>query len=104
MDTLFVAIDANFRLKRLNVSSHQRDPGLNHGYAYVVEETRFKDYLSKFDTVTQEKSTCNDHDAIKSALKRGGEGTAANGTGTAECGRHDMKRANGVGDLQKGER
>jgi hypothetical protein len=100
-----VAIDANFRLKRLNVSNHQRDPGLNHGYAYVVEETRFKDYLSKFDTrVGQEKSLCVDHDAIKAASKRGGEGMASNGTGTAECGRHDMKRANGVGDLQKGER
>ncbi|KAF8176561.1 hypothetical protein BJ912DRAFT_1024344 [Pholiota molesta] len=95
--TLFVAIDANFRLKRLNVSNHQRDPGLNHGYAYVVEETRFKDYLSKFDTrVGQEKSLCVDHDAIKAASKRGGEGW--------QCGRHDMKRANGVGDLQKGER
>lgn len=26
------------------------------------------------------------------------------GIGTVDCARHDMKRPNGVGDLQKGER
>jgi hypothetical protein len=35
---------------------------------------------------------------------RGGKGTDASGMGTIECSRHDMKRANAVGDLQKGER
>ncbi|KJA17059.1 hypothetical protein HYPSUDRAFT_70954 [Hypholoma sublateritium FD-334 SS-4] len=101
----FIAIDANFRLKRFNVSNNQRDPGLNHGYAYVVEETRFKQYLATYDKkIHEEKSTCNNHDAIKLAQQRGGAGTAANGSGTAECGRHDMKRPNGIGDLQKGER
>lgn len=103
--TQFVAIDANFRLKRFNVSNNQRDPGLNHGYAYVVEESRFKQYLATYDKkISEEKSTCNNHDAIKLAQQRGVAGTAANGSGTAECGRHDMKRPNGIGDLQKGER
>ncbi|KJA24436.1 hypothetical protein HYPSUDRAFT_136378, partial [Hypholoma sublateritium FD-334 SS-4] len=103
--TQFVAIDANFRLKRFNVSSGERDPGLNHGYAYIVEEKKFKHYLSIYDKkVHEEKSTCHNHDAIKLAQQRGGAGTAANGSGTAECGRHDMKRPNGIGDLQKGER
>ncbi|KAH9478096.1 hypothetical protein JR316_0010334 [Psilocybe cubensis] len=103
--SLFIAIDANFRLKRMNVSSDERDPGLNHGYAYMVESNKFKNYLATYDgRIADEKSTCNNHDAIKSANARGGHGTAASGLGTAECSRHDMKRPVSVGDLQKGER
>jgi hypothetical protein len=43
---LFIAIDANFRLKRKAVSSDEVDPGLNTGWAYFVEETKYKKYLS----------------------------------------------------------
>ena len=103
--SLFVGIDANFRLKRVNISNDERDPGLNHGYAYVVENAAFKKYLHEFgDIILDDKSTCNNHDAIKSASVRGGKGIAASGLGTAECARHDMKRPMAVGDLQKGER
>jgi hypothetical protein len=31
-------------------------------------------------------------------------GLAATGLGTVDCARHNMKRPNAVGDLQKGER
>jgi len=88
------------------VSTEERDPGLNRGYAYVVENQKFKTYLSTYDSlVPDDKSTCNNHDAIKSASMRGGKGTAASGCGTGgECIRHDMKRPISVGDLQKGER
>jgi hypothetical protein len=89
----------------MNVSSNERDPGLNHGFAYVVDDEKFKNYLRIYDhIIPDEKSTCNNHDAIKSASMRGGKGTDASGMGTVECSRHDMKRANAVGDLQKGER
>ncbi|KAJ3513190.1 hypothetical protein NLJ89_g3087 [Agrocybe chaxingu] len=103
--SLFIGIDANFCLKRMNVSSDLQDPGLNHGYAYVVDNTEFQAYLAKYGkAIPDDKSTCNNHDAIKSASARGGHGTAASGSGTAECARHDMKCPNAVGDLQKGER
>ncbi|KAG6877691.1 hypothetical protein C0992_009434 [Termitomyces sp. T32_za158] len=103
--SLFLGIDANFRLKRLNVSSQEQDPGLNHGYAYFVEESAFKSYLNRFGTlVPDDISTCNNHDAIKSASIRGGKGIDASGVGKVECARHDMKRPVSVGDLQKGER
>ncbi|KAF8875848.1 hypothetical protein BD779DRAFT_1475909 [Infundibulicybe gibba] len=82
---LFLGIDANFRLKRLNVSNSERDPGLNHGYAYFVHDTAFKN-------------------SSRIASIRGGKGTAASGVGTIECSRHDMKRPVSLGDLQKGER
>lgn len=100
---LFIAIDANFRLRRKNVSSDDVDPSLNAGRAYVVEEAAFREHLTAFDQLEDEKSTCNNHDAIKSASIRGGKDTAASGMGSAQCGRHDMKRPCGVGDLQKGE-
>ncbi|KAG6895616.1 hypothetical protein C0992_000364, partial [Termitomyces sp. T32_za158] len=102
---LFLGIDANFRLKRLKSSSDVVDPGLNHGYAYYVENTKFKAYLEEFGTkVEDDVSTCNNHDAIKSASIRGGKGVDASGVGKTECARHDMKRPISVGDLQKGER
>lgn len=42
---LFLALDANFRLKRKNVSSNEADPGLSKGWAYIVEETKYKAHL-----------------------------------------------------------
>ncbi|KAK0498005.1 hypothetical protein EDD18DRAFT_1308992 [Armillaria luteobubalina] len=103
---LFLAIDANFRLRRLNVSSNESDPGLNARYAYFVEEAAFRSHLAAFGKVIpeEEKSTCNNHDAVKLANSRGGNGAAATGVGAVVCGRHDMKRPMSVGDLQKGER
>lgn len=32
----FIALDANFRLKRKNVLSQKADPGLSKGWAYVL--------------------------------------------------------------------
>jgi hypothetical protein len=84
--TLFLGIDANFRLKRLNVSTQQRDPRLNYGFMYVVEETKFKQYLKDYsDKITEDMSTCHNHDALKSASMRGGKGTAASGIGAIDC-------------------
>ncbi|KAK0436073.1 uncharacterized protein EV420DRAFT_1623528 [Desarmillaria tabescens] len=103
---LFLAIDANFRLHRLNVSSDQSDPGLNLGYGYFVEETAFRNHIDMFGKVIpeEEKSTCNNHNAVKLANSRGGHGATATGVGAVVCRRHDMKRPLSVGDLQKGER
>ncbi|KAG6809276.1 hypothetical protein H0H92_000837 [Tricholoma furcatifolium] len=103
--SLFVGIDANFRLKRLKVSTEVNDPGLNKGYAFCVETNQFKKHLQDYGEAIQDDiSTCNNHDAIKSASIRGGKGIDASGVGKTECARHDMKRPVSVGDLQKGER
>ena len=45
LHALFLALDANFRLKRKNVSSDEADPGLSKGWAYTVEETKYKAHL-----------------------------------------------------------
>ncbi|SJL18952.1 uncharacterized protein ARMOST_22555 [Armillaria ostoyae] len=78
---LFLAIDANFWLCRLNVSSDESDPSLNLRYAYFIEETTFRSYLDTFGKVIpeEEKSTCNNHDAIKLANSRDGHGAMATG-------------------------
>ncbi|KAJ8703478.1 hypothetical protein PTI98_002100 [Pleurotus ostreatus] len=103
--SLFLAIDANFRLKRLSASSDIRDPGLSRGFAYFVEEKKYKEFLSAYtDLVVPEASTCSDYDAVKLASIRGGKGVSASGVGTIECARHDMKRPLSVGDLQLGEK
>jgi hypothetical protein len=44
---LFVAIDGNFRLKRKKVSSEERDPSLNEGWAFFVEEGPYKKHLEE---------------------------------------------------------
>ena len=63
---MFVGIDANFWLKRMNVSTEERDPGLNNGYAYIVGTAKFKEYLEEYDKkIPEAKSTCHNHDAIK---------------------------------------
>ncbi|KAG2353921.1 hypothetical protein BDR07DRAFT_1454304 [Suillus spraguei] len=74
--SLFVAIDANFRLKRCIVSKDAVDPSLSCGWGYFVDETAYKTYITDHGMVAQEKSTCTSHNALP----------------------------NGVGDLQKGER
>ena len=53
---------------------------------------------------TLQKSTCSRHDAVNLADSKPNHGYAASGGGTVDCSRHDMKRPNSSGDLQKGER
>ncbi|KAF8874887.1 hypothetical protein CPB84DRAFT_1853471 [Gymnopilus junonius] len=100
---LFIGLDANFRLKRKIVSSHAADPGLSQGWAYFVQEDEFKNFLHKYGKlIVQEPSKCSNHDAVN--RERAMEGYAASGIATCDCTRHDMKRPNGVCDIQKGER
>ncbi|KAK0474993.1 hypothetical protein EDD18DRAFT_1367412 [Armillaria luteobubalina] len=81
VDVLFICRDANFRLSRFNVSSILRDPRLNKGYSYFVEEEEFAKHL---------------------ALHEGSMPEEANTWG-AICARHECRRASSVVDLKKGE-
>ncbi|KAJ7842104.1 hypothetical protein B0H14DRAFT_3457041 [Mycena olivaceomarginata] len=49
------------------------------------------------------RSTCVAHDAVDKP-DRESRGTASSGIGTVDYVRHNMKRPNGVGDLQQGEK
>ncbi|KIM73395.1 hypothetical protein PILCRDRAFT_81152, partial [Piloderma croceum F 1598] len=49
-------------------------------------------------------STCVNHHAMKDANKTRSGNLASSGIGTIDCIRHNFKRPNSVGDLQKGEK
>ncbi|KAK7055702.1 CxC2 domain-containing protein [Favolaschia claudopus] len=100
---LFLAMDANFRMKRKDVSSEADDPSLGDGIAFFAKVGEYMQHLEKNWGLEQEKSTCVAHDAVNEP-NREAYGTASSGIGTVDCARHNMKRPNGVGDLQKGER
>ncbi|KAH7907679.1 hypothetical protein BJ138DRAFT_1116497 [Hygrophoropsis aurantiaca] len=101
---LFIAIDANFRLKRKHVSKDSVDPSLGQGWSYFVQEKPYKGFLEKYINFPQEKSTCSSHSAVNNADTKCNKGLAATGVGTIDCARHNMKLPTGVGDLQKGEK
>ncbi|KAI0684985.1 hypothetical protein C8T65DRAFT_712842 [Cerioporus squamosus] len=88
---LFLAMDANFRLKRKNVSSD--------------DESAYKAHLTKFDKLPMVTSNhCNNHDAVNLATLKGAIHLASTGVVSVDCARHEMKRPCSTGDLQKGER
>lgn len=101
---LNIGLDANYRLKRKDVSSDEADPGLSRGFAYFVNDKPFRQALKEHENDREPKSTCSRHDAVNLADVRPGQGYAATGVATVECIRHNMKRPGGVCDLQKGER
>ncbi|KAG1821349.1 hypothetical protein EV424DRAFT_1511830 [Suillus variegatus] len=103
LHSLFLAIDANFRLKRRFISNDIKDPGLSRGWGYFVEEKKYKAYLHDHGDEAQE-SACVSHSAVNMADTKASKGLAATGVGSVVCARHDTRLANGVGDLQKGEK
>ena len=55
MYSLFLAIDANFRLKRRLVSSEAADPSFSDGWSYFVSESGYKAYLAEFSDLIVQK-------------------------------------------------
>jgi hypothetical protein len=54
LHSLFLAIDANFRLKRKAVSRDDADPTLSRGWAYFVEDAAYKSHLEVHGSKVQE--------------------------------------------------
>ncbi|KAJ2971268.1 hypothetical protein NUW54_g12541 [Trametes sanguinea] len=118
---LTVAIDACFRLKRRDVSGVDKNPILGSGWAYFVEDTGYKEILlgyRKEDEVrlilptarhgtsltVAQISSCTGFSALDHADSKFSRGYDATGVGAVVCARHEFWLAQGVGDLQKGER
>ncbi|KAJ8473447.1 hypothetical protein ONZ45_g16298 [Pleurotus djamor] len=76
--TLFIALDACFRLKRRLVSSVKRDPGMGIGWSYFVEREPFRSYLLNV-TDQKEMSTCSGLAALDYANTKFSRGYAATG-------------------------
>ncbi|KAJ6452843.1 hypothetical protein C8R45DRAFT_1112863 [Mycena sanguinolenta] len=115
----FLALDANFRLKRKDVSSEEKDPGLGNGWAFYCEVKKYMQHVrehwnDKQDAcsslcflnaklIFSQRSHCVAHDAVDKP-DREARGTASSGIAAVDCARHNMKRPQAVGDLQLGER
>ncbi|TFK67072.1 hypothetical protein BDN72DRAFT_879900 [Pluteus cervinus] len=102
---LFLAMDANFRLRRRikRGTSEATDPSLSQGWAYFVAPSEYTEHLHQFDKVIEQpKSTCSNHSAVNS--ERSTRGLAITGVGSVGCARHNFFRPHGIGDLQNGER
>jgi len=119
MYSLFIAMDANFRLKLKTRGI--KDPELGSGLAYFVNAAKFDAHLKSqvheeevsvsdlFPSLNkkltpQEIETCGTefHAVNQANLKRSKDFTVS-GVGAVVC-RHGLVRKNGVVDLQKGER
>ena len=117
--SLFVAIDANFRLKLKTRGI--KDPELGSGLAYFVNAAKFRAHLksqvdeeevsisNSFSLVggkftPQEIETCGtEFHAVNQANSKRSKDFTVSGVGAVVC-RHGLVRKNGVVDLQKGER
>ncbi|KAJ7699783.1 hypothetical protein B0H14DRAFT_3100193 [Mycena olivaceomarginata] len=105
----FLALDANFRMKRKDVSTEADDPSLGDGIAFFSHVEEYMKHVEEhWDTEQEVQSIYSrfDNHAYQFEIEEhlDAYGTAASGIGTVDCARHNMKRPNGVGDLQKGER
>ncbi|KAF7348390.1 CxC2 domain-containing protein [Mycena sanguinolenta] len=101
--TLFIVLDACFRLKQRLVSSELKDPDLGPGWAYMVETEPYREYLRGV-TSQKEMNTCSGLAALDYANTKFSRGYSTTGVGMGVCARHEFVQPNGVGDLQKGER
>ncbi|KAJ3830964.1 hypothetical protein F5878DRAFT_550023, partial [Lentinula raphanica] len=100
---LFIAMDACFRLKRKHISSWEDDPSLQDGFGYFVKNGPYTEFCEQLKDQA-EMSTCTGLSAVDHANTKYSKGYSATGAGCCTCGRHEVVFANGVGDLQKGEK
>ncbi|KAJ7217417.1 hypothetical protein B0H12DRAFT_1078830, partial [Mycena haematopus] len=92
---LFLAMDANFRMRRKKVSSEEADPSLGDGWSFFVKLAPYYEYLATNWTTKQERSTCVAHDAVDKP-DRESRGTASSGIATIhQYGLHLLHRAGG---------
>ncbi|KAL0567542.1 hypothetical protein V5O48_014447 [Marasmius crinis-equi] len=100
---LLITVDFNFRLKNQLVSSWTRDPGLGDGRSYFVPRAPYEAYISEH-VDESDVSTCVGFAALAQQNTRATQGLRYTGVGAVLCGRSEMVCANGVCNLEKGER
>jgi hypothetical protein len=103
---MFLAADANFRLGNRCVSSEAVDPILGDGFGYFCcryGEDGYYAHIAKH-VDEEEISNCSGFRAMFLANSKRVRGLRTTGVGGVTCSRHNMWRANGIGDLQVGER
>ncbi|KAJ7106113.1 hypothetical protein C8R43DRAFT_906269 [Mycena crocata] len=103
MYRLILAMDTNFKLKNRIRMNEREDPSLGPGWGAFVEPEGYKEHLRKY-VAESDISTCIAFAALTQKEMRNTSGLRVSGVGGCVCARHECVRANGMGDLQKGER
>jgi hypothetical protein len=102
-------------------SSEAKDPSLGSGLSYFIDSPLYLELIKKFVdqaevrlyktfemvafiNTTFQISTCSGFAAMHLDNLKGIIGHRTSGVGGVCCARQDCWRANGLGDLQKGER
>ncbi|KAF7791816.1 hypothetical protein EIP86_002840 [Pleurotus ostreatoroseus] len=98
---MFLAQDANFRLKARFRNTKVEDVCLSPGWGAFVEHKAYLEHVSHFAN-QEEISTCAGFQVLHLANLKKMRGLSATGIGGNACSRHEMWKT--VGDLQKGER
>ncbi|KAF7312645.1 CxC2 domain-containing protein [Mycena indigotica] len=101
--SLLLALDANFRLKNRLRTNEKQDASLGPGWGYFVEGNAYKEHLRDY-VAEEDVSTCIAFAALMQKETRLTTGLRISGVGGCVCARHGVVRAQGMGDLQKGER
>ncbi|KAJ7812574.1 hypothetical protein B0H14DRAFT_2377530 [Mycena olivaceomarginata] len=100
---LMVSEDANFKMKGRATSTRANDPTLGPGWVCMVVSDGYLEHLAKY--IDQDEiSHCVAFAALWRANNKHVKGLRATGIGSVSCSRHELFRANGMGDLQKGEK
>ncbi|KAJ7059029.1 hypothetical protein C8F01DRAFT_1303448, partial [Mycena amicta] len=101
--SLMLALDANFRLKNRIRTNEKHDPSLGPGWGCFVDTEPYKEHLRDY-VAEVDVSTCIAFAALMQKETRLTTGLRVSGVGGCVCARHGVVRAQGIGDLQKGER
>lgn len=56
--TTFVALDANFRLKRRAISNETRDPSMSAGWGHFIEGSAYREHLKNYVNQDDVSSFC----------------------------------------------
>ncbi|KAI0043482.1 hypothetical protein FA95DRAFT_1498510, partial [Auriscalpium vulgare] len=99
---LFLAMDANFKLKLKNRGL--TDVELSPGMSYFVNSTEYNEFLKDYVDEPEMKHCDSNHKAVDHANKPTAKRFTINGVGAVICSRHCFYRQHSVCDLQKGER
>ncbi len=116
-----MAIDINFRLKHLDKSTDERDPGLHMGLAYFVEQEAYIKHVRKYANQKEvchsvhsfrvgsswlyvQISSCSSFKMLAHTEMKNNKGLRATGVVMVICARHEMILPMSAGDLQVGER
>ncbi|KAI0038056.1 hypothetical protein FA95DRAFT_1506105, partial [Auriscalpium vulgare] len=100
---LYLAVDANFKLKRKKKRA-RKDIELSPGWSYFVADGAYKAHLKNYRDEPEMKHCDSNHSAVDHANTPAQARFAVNGVGAVICSRHCFYHTGCIGDLQKGER